>query len=111
MNGSAMGAVLGMLGFVMGLASIWFTVEAVRRVDKAGEGLIRPHLRGLRSKIAETNARISRLETRLEQTEAKMLSLFIEERKARDLMAQTESIRRGISETRENFQPTGTYNA
>lgn len=106
-----MGAVLGSLGFLMGLAALWFTMEAVRRVDKAGEGLIRPHLRSLRSKIAETNARISRLESRLERTEAKMLSLFIEERKARDLMAQTESIRKGVGEVRDNFRPTETYNA
>jgi hypothetical protein len=41
-----MAMVFGILGFVMGLTALWFTAEAVRRVDKNGEGLIRPHLPG-----------------------------------------------------------------
>jgi predicted RNase H-like nuclease (RuvC/YqgF family) len=106
-----MGTILGIIGFVMGMTSIWFTTEAIRRVDKSGEGLIRPHLRGLKAKIGETNDRISRLETRLENMEARMLSLFMEERKARDLAEQTRAIRQGVAEVRKNFQPTATYNA
>ncbi len=106
-----MGAVLGILGFLMGLMSLWFTTEALRRVDKSGEGLIRPHVRGIKSKIGETNARISRLETRLENMEARMLSLFLEERKARDLAEQTRAIREGVAEVRRNFEPAATYNA
>ncbi len=106
-----MGTVLGIIGFLMGLTSIWFTTEAIRRVDKSGEGLIRPHVRGIKSKISETNARISRLESRIENMEARMLSLFLEERKARDLAEQTRAIRQGVAEVRRNFQPTATYNA
>jgi len=106
-----MAMVFGILGFIMGLTALWFTAEAVRRVDKNGEGLIRPHLRQIRSKIAETNTRISRLESRLENTEARMLSMFLEERKARDLAAQTGAIREGLADVRRNFRPTSTYNA
>ena len=106
-----MGTVLGTLGFLMGLTALWFAAEAVRRVDKNGEGLIRPHLRKIHAKITETNTRISRLENRLERTEARMLSMFIEERKARDLMAQTDAIRRGAADVRQSFQPTSSYNA
>lgn len=105
------GTIFGVIGFIMSLVAIWFTTEAIRRVDKSGEGLIRPHLRAIKSKIGETNARISRLETRLENIEARMMSMFLEERKARDLTAQTEAIRKGVSEVRRNFQPTATYNA
>lgn len=106
-----MGTIMGVLGFIMSLAALWFTSEAIRRVDKSGEGLIRPHLRQIRSKINETNARISRLEARLEKTEARMLSLFIEERKARDLAAQTSAIRENLADVQRNFEPTSTYNA
>jgi small-conductance mechanosensitive channel len=106
-----MGIVLGTLGFFMGLTALWFTTEAVRRVDQAGEGLIRPHLRTIKSKIGDTNARISRLETRLENLEQRMLSMFLEERRARDLAQQTETIRQGISEVRRDFQPSATYDA
>jgi hypothetical protein len=106
-----MATVLGTLGFLMGLTSVWFTVEAVRRIDRSGEGLIRPHLRKIHTKITETNTRISRLESRLERTEERMLSMFIDERKARDLMAQTDAIRRGAADVRQSFQPTSSYNA
>jgi len=106
-----MGAVLGTLGFVMGLASIWFTVEAIKRIDGHGDGMIRPHLKTFKMRMAQTNARIGDLEARLTRIEDKMVATRMESRAARDLAEETRVIRHGLQQSRDAMQATNAYQA
>jgi len=106
-----MGPVLGTIAIMISLTALWFTVEALRRIDLRGDGMVRPHVRGLKGRMAETNTRIGDLEARISQLETRLMATHMESRAARDLAEETRSIRHGLAKSRQAMQRVNTYNA
>ncbi|MDD9875929.1 MAG: hypothetical protein OXR84_00645 [Magnetovibrio sp.] len=95
----------------MGLASIWFTVEAIKRIDGRGDAMVRPHVRALKARLAETNARLGDLENRLSRVEDRMVATRMESRAARDLAEETRSIRHNLQRSRAAYENVQSYHA
>lgn len=106
-----MGATLGTIAIMISLTALWFTAEAVRRVDRRGDGILRPHMRTFKARLAETNSRIGDLEARLAQVETRLLAIRMESRAARDLADETRSIRDGLQRSRRAMERAHTYHA
>ena len=104
-----MGAVLGAIAIVISLIALWFIAEILRRVDARGEGLARPHLKGIKVRLSETNHRISDLEMRLAQVENRMNATWLESRTSRDLAEETRAIQHGLRRSREAVNLAQAY--
>ncbi|MEK9723530.1 MAG: hypothetical protein VW405_08600 [Rhodospirillaceae bacterium] len=106
-----MGTSLGAIAVIIALLALWFAVEAVRSIDGRGEAMLRPHLRGLKSRMAETNQRISDLEARILKVETRLVTTRMESRAARDLAEETRSIRHGLRRSRRAIEGVHAYHA
>ncbi len=106
-----MGPVLGTIAIMISLTALWFTVEVARRVDHRGDGMVRPHVRTLKARLAETNSRIGDLEARLSQLETRLVATHMESRAARDLAEETRSIRHGLRRSKNAMDRVHSYHA
>ena len=105
------GIILGTIAIMISLMALWFAAEAIRRLDARGQGLMRPHLRGLKARWSETNHRINDLEVRLAQIESRLTATRLESRAARDLAEETRAIRHGLRRSREAANGSRAYHA
>ena len=60
-----MAVVLGVTAFMMALGALWFTSEALKRIDGNAEAALMPRLRGIEGEIAVNAGDIAAMERRL----------------------------------------------
>ena len=106
-----LGAILGSIAIVISLMALWFVAEVLKRMDARSDGLIRPHLKSFKSRLSETNRRVSDLEMRLAQVETLLSATRLESRAARDLAEETRVIRNGLRRSRIANKRTQAYHA
>lgn len=105
-----MGAVLGVLGFMMSLLAIWFTTEALRRADDKSDLLIRPHVRDLKLRLAANKELLTELDNRLADIERQVKVAKANRQESAELMQQVDAVKYGLDKAR-SFKPTSVYNA
>jgi len=105
-----MGTVLGVLAFIMGLGAIWFTTEALKRMDDYGTALVKPFVKQMELSLSEARAQSLALEQRLEDLERKVGILRMDHQAVPQIPEDMKSIRQRIDEAQQ-FTPTNVYNA
>jgi hypothetical protein len=105
-----MGTVLGVLAFFMALGAIWFTTEALKRMDVYGTALVTPFVKQMELSLSEARAQTLVLDQRLIELERKVGILRMEHRAAPQIPGDTKAIGQGIDEA-QRFTPTNVYNA
>jgi len=105
-----MAVVLGTLAFIMSLGALWLTSEALRRSDGMGEALVRPHLREVKSRLADNRATLHSIDVRLEKLEHQVKILMSVRRAPAELGEQTQAIRDAVEDVRR-FDPSSVYHA
>jgi hypothetical protein len=64
-------AVIAVLSFIMAFGAIWFTSEALKRVDSYNDACLRPHLMKIHQAVEEVNETLASLKGRLDLLEKK----------------------------------------
>jgi len=105
-----MAVVLGTLAFIMSLGALWLTSEALRRSDGMGEALVRPHLREVKSRLADNTAMLHSIDVRLETLERQVKILMSVRQAPAELGEQTQAIRDTVEDVRR-FDPSSVYHA
>ncbi len=67
-----MTAVIAVLSFIMAFGAIWFTSEALKRVDSYNDARLRPHLKKIHQAVGEVHETLNGLKGRLELLEKKV---------------------------------------
>lgn len=93
--------VLAVTAFILALGALWFTSEAVARVDTRNDSVIRPYLGKINQSIDEKNKTILAMTMRIEQLERdfRLLQLKVDlpsaaERKAAAVQPGPEDLKR-----------------
>lgn len=100
-----MTAVIGVLAFVMAFGAIWFTSEAVRRVDTRNETMLRPHFRKINKAIDENHEAVRSLLARLAKLEKQVHTLKLHAELPSAVMDESVAIQAGLNNLR-HFTPT-----
>ena len=95
-----MTAVLAVLAFIIAFGSIWFTAEALKRIDVHNDAVLKPHL-GRKT--------LKSLTRRLEQLEKQVHLLKLKADMAPEIERQTAAIQSGLNDAR-HFIPTVRLN-
>lgn len=67
-----MTAVLAFTAFIMALGAIWFTSEAVARVDTRNDAVLKPYLRKVHESIDQNQQTLLALRVRMEHLESEV---------------------------------------
>ncbi len=105
-----MATVFAVLSLVIAIISVWFTTEALKRVDLHGGAAIKPHIRDVNAKIREGHSLMNDIDSRLRRLERQVEVLKIDHRAALDLEQQTQEIRKSVDKARE-FVPSQALSA
>ena len=100
-----MTAVIGVLAFVMAFGAIWFTSEAVKRVDTRNDTMLRPHFRKINAAIDENYQAVKSLQDRLAKLEKQVHILRLNAELPSTLAEESAAIRSGLNNL-QNFTPT-----
>ena len=100
-----MTAVIGVLAFVMAFGAIWFTSEAVRRVDTRNEAMLRPHFRKINAAIDENHEATRSLQARLAKLEKQVHTLKLNAELPSAVADESAAIQAGLDNLR-HFTPT-----
>ena len=68
-------AVIAVLSFVMAFGAIWFTTEALKRVDNFNDAKLRPHLTKINQAVKGVNENMRTLKGRMELLEKQVHTL------------------------------------
>jgi len=68
-------AVIAVLSFVMAFGAIWFTTEALKRVDNFNDAKMRPHLTKINQAVKGVNENMRTLNGRMELLEKQVHTL------------------------------------
>jgi len=105
-----MGTVFAVLSLVIAMISVWFTTEALKRVDIHSDAAIKPHIRDVNAKIREGQSLMNDIDSRLRRIEQQVEVLKIDHRGAQDLEQQTREIRKSVDKARA-FVPSKVLSA
>ncbi len=99
-----MTAVIGVLAFVMAFGAIWFTSEAVRRVDTRNDAMLRPHFRKINAAIEKNYQVALSLQARLEKLERQVHTLKLKA-ELPSAVVESAAIQSGLNNL-QHFTPT-----
>jgi len=68
-------AVIAVLSFVMAFGAIWFTTEALKRIDNYNDAKLKPHLNKINHAVKGVDDTLRTLRERLEQLESQVHTL------------------------------------
>jgi hypothetical protein len=68
-------AVIAVLSFVMAFGAIWFTTEALKRVENFNDAKLRPHLTKINQAVKGVNENMRTLKGRMELLEKQVHTL------------------------------------
>ena len=100
-----MTAVLAVLAFIIAFGSIWFTAEALKRIDAHNDAMIKPHLRKINAVIEAKDETLKSLTRRLEQLEKKVHLLKLKAQLAPEIERQTAAIQSGLNDAQLYIPP------
>ena len=100
-----MTAVIGVLAFVMAFGAIWFTSEAVRRVDTRNDAMLRPHFRKINAAIEKNYQVVQSLQARLEKLEKQVHTLKLNAELPSAVVGESAAIQSGLNNL-QHFTPT-----
>ncbi len=100
-----MTAVIGVLAFVMAFGAIWFTSEAVRRVDTRNDAMLRPHFRKINAALDENRDAVRALQARLATLEKQVHILKLNAEFPSVVVEESAAIQSGLDNL-QHFTPT-----
>jgi len=104
-----MTAVLAFTAFIMALGAIWFTSEAMRRIDARNDVMLKPHLRKIFAAVDENEETLRSLRKRMEGLEKQVHLLKIKADLPPEIEQETAVIRSELND-QERFTPTVRLN-
>ena len=100
-----MTAVIAVLAFTMAFAAIWFTSEAVKRVDTRNEAMLRPHFRKVNAAIDANHTALRSLQARVDQLEKQVRTLKLHAELPAAIEQEAAAINSGLNDLRQ-FTPS-----
>lgn len=100
-----MTAVIGVLAFVMAFGAIWFTSEAVKRVDTRNDAMLRPHFRKINAAIDENRDALRSLQDRLAKLEKQVHILRLNAELPSAVAEESAALRSAFGNP-QHFTPT-----
>ena len=104
-----MTAVLAVLAFIIAFGSIWFTAEALKRIDAHNDAMIKPHLRKIHKVIEAKDETLKSLTRRLEQLEKQVHLLKLKADLAPQIERETAALQSGLNDA-QLYIPTVRLN-
>lgn len=104
-----MTAVLAVLAFIIAFGSIWFTTEALKRIDAHNDAMLKPHLRKIHAVIEAKDETLKSLTRRLEQLEKQVHLLKLKADLAPEIERETAAIQSGFNDA-QLYIPTVRLN-
>ena len=100
-----MTAVLAILAFAMAFGAIWFTSEALRRVDTRNDAMLKPHLGRIHQLVDKNQETLKSLKKRLDQLEKQVRILKLSAELPSEIERETASLQAGLTDL-QRFSPT-----
>jgi len=104
-----MTTVIAVLSFAMAFGAIWFTSEAVKRIDNGSDARLRPQFRKIDKALDEDRAAMRALLARLEKLEKRVQLLTIAAEVPQSVSSEAAAIQTGINEL-QRYAPTVRLN-
>lgn len=96
-----MTAVIAVLAFTMAFAAIWFTSEAVKRVDTRNEAMLRPYFRKINATIDANHKALRSLQARVDQMEKQIHTLKLQAEVPAAIEQEAAAINSGLDNLRK----------
>ncbi len=100
-----MTGVLAFLAFAMAFGAIWFTSEALRRVDTRNTAMLKPHLGKIHVLVDENKETIKSLKKRLDQMEKQVRILKLSAELPPEIEREIDSPQSGLTDL-QRYTPT-----
>ena len=99
-----MTAVLAVTAFIMALGAIWFTSEAVARVNARNDSMMKPYLRKIHQSIDENQKTLLAMKMRMEQLDKEVRLLKLKADLPPAVEQESTAIQSGLNDL-ERFTP------
>lgn len=100
-----MAVLLGTLALVLALVAVWYTVEAVRRVDFRNEAAVRPFVSDIKRVVDEEARLLQAVSVRLDAIERDVRLLKLEGIELGEVEPHVAATRKAVSRV-QSFYPT-----
>lgn len=104
-----MTTVIAVLSFAMAFVAIWFTSEAVKRVDNNSDARLRPYFRKINQALDENRDTVRAMHARLEKLEKQVRLLKLAAEVPHTVEPEATAIHAGINEL-QRFTPNVRLN-
>jgi len=104
-----MTTVIAVLSFAMAFVAIWFTSEAVKRIDNNSDARLRPYFRKINQALDENRDVARAMQARLEKLEKQVRLLKLAAEVPHTVETEAAAVHAGISEL-QRFTPTVRLN-
>lgn len=98
-----MTTVIAVLSFFMAFGAIWFTSEALKRVDSYNDARLRPHLKKVHQAVGEVWETLNGLKGRLDLLEKKVHVLKLNADLPPVIEQEVNALYAGINKARDSF--------
>jgi hypothetical protein len=102
-------AVIAVLSFVMAFGAIWFTTEALKRVDNFNDAKMRPHLTKINQAVKGVNENMRTLNGRMELLEKQVHTLQLKADIPQVIMQKASALHLDLLKAQQNI-PTVRLN-
>lgn len=65
-------AIIAVVALLVGLAALWMTTDAIKKVEARAQRLIDAHIKGIKQAVSEQNNAIKTMTAKLEKMEGKV---------------------------------------
>ena len=100
-----MTTVIAVLSFAMAFGAIWFTSEAVKRIDNSNDAVLRPHFRKFNKALDENRDAIRDLLARLDKLEKQVHLLKLAAALPQTIEQEAAAIHAGINKLQRYAPP------
>jgi hypothetical protein len=104
-----MTAVLAVFALIIAFRSMWFTTEALKRIDAHNDAMLKPHLGKIHAVIDANDETLKSLNRRLGQLEKRVHLLKLKADLAPEIERETAAIQSGLNNA-ELYTPTVRLN-
>lgn len=102
-------AVISVLSFILAFGAIWFTSEALKRVDSYNDARLRPHIGKVNRTIDDVQETIRSMKGRMERLEKQIHILRLNAELPPVIESETAALQSDLRKT-ENFIPSVNLN-
>ena len=104
-----MTTVIAVLSFAMAFVAIWFTSEAVKRIDNNSDARLRPYFRKINQALDENRDAARAMQARLDKLEKQVRLLKLAAELPHTVETEAAAVHAGINEL-QRFTPTVRLN-